>query len=128
MNPDIQDRVVSEMRTVLPHRDTPVERMQLERLELLERCMLESLRLFPIVMVMARTCVHPFSVQGHEIQPGMSIAIGVRQIQRNKMYWGERANEFDPDNFLPERVRKRNRFTFIPFAGGPRNCIGTCGA
>lgn len=124
MHPELQDRVVSELHSVFPDKDTPAERAELERLELLERCMLESLRLFPVVTIIARTCVRPFDVQGYTIMPGMSIAVGIRQIHRCKLYWGERAHCFDPDNFLPERVQQRPRFSYIPFAAGPRNCIG----
>lgn len=37
------------------------------------------------------------------------------------------ADEFDPDRFLDERVKKylvNNSFIFLPFNAGPRICLG----
>lgn len=31
---------------------------------------------------------------------------------------------FNPDNFLPERVKERDSVEWLPFGDGPRNCIG----
>lgn len=38
--------------------------------------------------------------------------------------WGDDAEEFNPDHWLPEKVNERHSFCFLPFSGGPRNCIG----
>jgi cytochrome P450 len=38
--------------------------------------------------------------------------------------WPE-PERFDPDRFAPERSEGRPRFTYFPFAGGPRQCIGS---
>lgn len=126
MNSELQDRVVDELRSVFPDQNSYADREELDKLELLDRCMNESLRLFPVVTIMARKCASPFTLQGFDIKPGMSIAIGIRQIHRNPKYWGPNADAFDPDNFLPEKVKARSPFCYIPFSAGPRNCIGKC--
>ena len=50
--------------------------------------------------------------------------IGVTQslIQRDKEYWGENAERFDPEIFAPNKSVKP--FTNMPFMVGPRSCIG----
>jgi len=48
-------------------------------------------------------------------------------MQRRKDLWGPDAEEFDPDRFLDERMKKYfvpNPFIFLPFNAGPRICLG----
>lgn len=59
-----------------------------------------------------------------KIPTGTEMAIGIFTLHRNKSVWGPNADIFDPDNFLPESVAKRSAYSFIPFSGGVRICIG----
>jgi len=52
-----------------------------------------------------------------------SVAYSNMLGQRHKPYWGEDADQFDPDRFLDERVKKYltpNPYIFVPFNAGPR--------
>lgn len=58
------------------------------------------------------------------IPSNIDILVVIYTLHRRKDIWGENADEFNPDNFLPENEEKRSRYSYIPFSFGPRNCIG----
>jgi cytochrome P450 len=41
---------------------------------------------------------------------------------RHPEFW-ERAEEFDPARFEPDRVAARHPFAYFPFGAGPRRCV-----
>lgn len=45
-------------------------------------------------------------------------------MHRNREVWGEDAESFNPDHFLPEKSTGRHLYSYLPFSAGPRNCIG----
>ena len=49
------------------------------------------------------------------------ILVMLRALQRDPRYWGERADEFDPDRFLPEAVAARHPNAYHPFGLGRRS-------
>jgi cytochrome P450 len=83
----------------------------------------ESLRLYPPAWILGRKALGPDRLGEHEIPVGSTVAISPYVVHRLPRYW-ERPLEFDPLRFSPERSARRAPYTYLPFGGGPRLCIG----
>lgn len=55
------------------------------------------------------------------IPKGVSVWIPVLAIHHSEKLWGKDANEFNPNRFASKSFTPGR---FLPFAVGPRNCIG----
>jgi len=83
----------------------------------------EALRLYPPVWLYSRTAIADDNICGYDIPAGTNIFFTPYYLHRHPDYWDE-PEEFKPDRFSPEEVKKRHKFAFIPFSAGPRRCIG----
>ncbi|KAL3271097.1 hypothetical protein HHI36_021593 [Cryptolaemus montrouzieri] len=123
MYQDIQDKVFEEIMDILGPDRTPTME-DLSKLKLLERCLKETLRLFPPAPFVIRDVTGgDIKISDGTIPKGASIFYPFIHLHRNPLYW-ERPLEFNPDRFLPDQVAKRHPYTFLPFSGGLRGCIG----
>jgi Cytochrome P450 len=68
--------------------------------------------------------VYKIGIENLVLPQGTNLIINVHQLHRKKEIWGENADKFEPENFLPERVNQRHNYCFLPFANGTRLCIG----
>ncbi|PSN35331.1 Cytochrome P450 4c3 [Blattella germanica] len=89
----------------------------------LERCLLETLRLFPAVPVIGRRTTHDIILGDYKVPAGCELMIPIMLVHRQKKHFLH-PNEFNPDNFLHENIQQRHSFAYLPFSAGPRNCIG----
>lgn len=83
----------------------------------------EALRLYPPVWLYSRTAIADDNVCGYDIAAGTNIFFAPYYLHRHPDYWDD-PEAFKPDRFLPDAVKKRHKFAFIPFSAGPRRCIG----
>lgn len=122
---DVQARVYQELKTIFG--DSPRECTFADTLEMkyLERVILESLRMYPPVPIIARKINEDVQLasENYVLPAGCTVVIGTLKVHRREDIYPN-PDVFDPDNFLPERTQNRHYYSFIPFSAGPRSCVG----
>jgi cytochrome P450 len=93
------------------------------RLDLTERILKESLRLYPPAWSIGRELLRESELRGYRLPSGAQIMICQWVVQRDPRYFSD-PEAFDPDRWLEARARRLPRFAYFPFGGGPRICVG----
>jgi cytochrome P450 len=83
----------------------------------------ESMRVYPPVHTIARQALAEDTLVGRRVPKGSTIMIVPWLLHRHVKLW-ENPGRFDPERFSPERSAGRARFSYLPFGGGKRICIG----
>lgn len=109
----------------MPEKDTELTQADLEKMEFLDLCIKETLRIFPTAPIIARVATKTIKLaNGVEIPPDVPIVFGIRQIHMQQKYYGPTVNIFNPYRFLDENIKNLPGASYMPFSYGPRNCIG----
>lgn len=120
-NPAAREKLETELQAVLNGRTPEME--DLPRLRYTKMVIQESMRLYPPAWIMSRRA-EVDNVLGDFLIPAKSIIhISPYLMHRNPEYWQE-PEKFVPERFTPEAQAAHPAFTYFPFGGGPRLCIG----
>jgi len=103
--------------------DRPPEFADATRLPLVSAVIDESMRLYPPGWAFDRQAIEEDSIAGYRVPAAALIVVSPWVVHRDARVW-DRPEEFDPARFAPERAASHPRFTYFPFGGGPRICIG----
>lgn len=123
-NPTWQDRAREEALHVISHGGLPDFDM-LSSLKVLGMILLESLRLYTPATLLAREAFTNMKVGNVDIPKGLSLWVPVLAIHHDKSIWGEDADQFKPERFSKGVAKACSHpLAFMPFAFGPRNCVG----
>lgn len=84
----------------------------------------ETMRLYTVVPSIGRQAIAEDEVNGTRIPKNAVIQVNIWLMHRDPKLWDE------PETFKPERFANtnnpgRHRFSYLPFGGGPRICIGS---
>jgi len=97
--------------------------VQVEALTYTQQIVNEALRLYPPGWVLSRRTIEPDVLGGYALPARTNVLLPLYLIHRHPRFWSN-PETFDPDRFAPEHEAERPRFAYMPFAAGPRHCIG----
>jgi cytochrome P450 len=83
----------------------------------------EALRLYPPGWLLSRRTIDADVLGGYPVPAGTNVLLPLYLLHRHPHFW-KNPEAFDPGRFAPEHEAERPRFAYMPFAAGPRHCIG----
>ncbi|KAK3912736.1 Cytochrome P450 6a2 [Frankliniella fusca] len=119
---ELQDRVANEVRDVLRQHDGELTYDALKKMDLVNRVVLEALRLWNPIGVILRKCNATTRVGDLVIDKGQLVFLLTSMNAVDENYFPD-PMRFDPDRHTPEAKEMRHPYVFLPFGEGPRNCI-----
>lgn len=120
-HPDIEERLYAEVDAVLTGGVAAYE--HLPKLALTSRIITETVRLYPPGWLLTRSAVTDTLLGGHPITASTIIVYSAYLIHRRPDLYPD-PERFDPDRWDSTRRPPPPQDAFIPFAAGPRKCIG----
>jgi cytochrome P450 len=119
--PDCLERVRQEFDSVLG--DAPLSHADVPKFEFTTQVIQEGLRLYPPFWMIDREAVADDRAGDIDIPRGSTVIVYVYGAHHASRYW-ENPESFEPERFIKANEKLRTPFTYLPFGGGPRVCIG----
>jgi cytochrome P450 len=120
-HPDVEARLHAELDAAADEAAPSLS--QMEQLSYTQQVINEALRLYPPGWLLSRRTVQPDVLCGYEVPAGANVLLPLYLLHRHPRYWKD-PDRFLPERFAPDHEAERPRFAYMPFAAGPRHCIG----
>ncbi len=119
-NPEARQRLYDELDGKDEIR--PMSYQDTEELLYTRAVIEEAMRLYPPGWLLTRRSLVDEQLSGYTLPAGTDVMLSPYLLQRHAQHWS------DPDAFRPERflgeAHPREKWVYIPFAAGPRHCVG----
>jgi cytochrome P450 len=120
-NPEAEAKLHREIDSVLGGRlptfaDVP-------QLKYTEMVLAESMRLYPPAWALGRLAMNDCEIGGYVVPRKSLVLMSQFVMHRDPRYFPEPLR-FDPERWTAQARELRPQFSYFPFGGGPRRCIG----
>lgn len=120
-HPEVLQKTQAELDRICPGR--PPTFSELRQLSYLTQVINESMRLYPPAWITDRVALEDDRVGDLDIPKGTVVVPFIYGIHHEERHWKD-SERFQPERFASNRQKDQTPFTFLPFGGGPRLCIG----
>lgn len=121
IHPEIEEKVLQSVDESIGDQDPSFEKLR--DLGYCLQVVEETMRLYPPAWVIDRKPLADDEFEGIPIKKENDVLCFIYGVHRSKRYW-EDPETFDPERFTAENKAKQVPFSYMPFGGGPRLCIG----
>ncbi|HEX8426942.1 cytochrome P450 [Hymenobacter sp.] len=121
-HPAVAGKVRAEMHAVLGSRFPEFE--DLPQLPYSMQVVQETLRLYPPAWMLDRVALEDDEFQGQPIPKGTLFSLYLYGVHHHPALWPD-AEVFRPERFAPGAVPAPPPYSYLPFGGGPRLCVGS---
>jgi cytochrome P450 len=120
-NPAVERELHAELDRVLGRRLPGFD--DLAALKYVEMVFAEAMRLYPPAWSIGRRNIEAYRVGDYELPPRSIVLMSPFVVHRDPR-WFKEPERFDPSRFSPDAAAARPKFSYFPFGGGARVCIG----
>jgi cytochrome P450 len=120
-NPNVEKRLHEEVDAVIGTRRATIA--DISRLKYARMVLAESMRLYPPAWVIGRRNMDEYPIGDFKIPAGSLILMSQWVMHRDQRYFSK-PTVFDPERWTDDAEQTRPKFSYFPFGGGPRVCIG----
>jgi cytochrome P450 len=119
---EIEDKLHNEVDSV-PGENAHTNDANMSKLQFTEKVFAESMRLYPPAWAVGRQAINDCKIGSYLIPAGSTILMSQYLTHRDPRFFTE-PHRFSPERWTNELKAKLPRFSYFPFGGGPRSCIG----
>ena len=127
LHPEIESKIVDEIISLTGSNDVENKLITFDdasKLKYTEMVLMESMRLYPPSWAIGRQAIEDYNLDNKCVIPSGSVLIMSQYLVHHDSRYFPEPHKFYPERWTSEFRASIPRFSYFPFGGGSRSCIG----